>query len=267
MPEELTPAKQIQKLIWSQGDYEAIARDGMPAAVSLVEACELGGVLDVLDVAAGNGNVSIAAAAAGANVVASDLTPAMLELGRNRAAAEGHEIQWVEADAEQLPFEDARFDAALSAFGAMFAPDAERAAAELFRVVRPGGTVGMANWTPGGFVDRLSETVLDLMPPGPFEAAKPTQWGVEDVVRDRFAPFSDSIHIESRSVPFRHESVDAMRDLYMRANGPLVAAGAALGERSGELTAGIRELIVDLNVADEGAEVPADYLLVVAEAR
>jgi ribosomal protein L17 len=137
--------------MWSEGNYPAIAEVLMPVARALVDACAISAGQEVLDVAAGTGNVAVVAAEEGASVVASDLTPTLIDLGRARSAEAGLDIEWVEADAEALPFEDARFDCVTSTFGAMFAPRPEVVARELFRVVRPGNTVGMANWTPEGF--------------------------------------------------------------------------------------------------------------------
>ena len=145
---DVQPIKDIQKVMRSLGDYRELARQFEPTAVALVEACGVGPGIEVLDVAAGTGNLAVAAARRGARVVASDLTPRMVELGRERSAAEGLDIEWREADAEDLPFDDGRFDVAASSFGAQFAPRPQVAAAELFRVVSSGGTVGMANWTP-----------------------------------------------------------------------------------------------------------------------
>ena len=147
--------KQTTKAVWSLGDYRPIARLLEPAAHELVQACRIGAGQDVLDVAAGNGNCALAAARRGAWVVASDLTPALVQLGRARTQAAGLAIGWVEADAEQLPFAAGRFDCVTSVFGAMFAPRPEVVAAELFRILRSGGILGMANWTPKSFGKQL----------------------------------------------------------------------------------------------------------------
>jgi SAM-dependent methyltransferase len=151
---DVQPIKDIQKRMWSLGDYRELARQFEPTAAALVEACGVGPGMEVLEVAAGTGNLAVAAARRGARVVASDLTPRMVELGQQRSAAEGLAIEWLEADAEDLPFDAGRFDVAASTFGAMFAPRPQVAATELFRVVRSGGTVGLANWTPQGYLGR-----------------------------------------------------------------------------------------------------------------
>jgi SAM-dependent methyltransferase len=170
------PVKDIQKRMWSLGDYRELARQFEPTAAALVEACGVGPGMEVLDVAAGTGNLAVAAARRGARVVASDLTPRMVELGQQRSAAEGLDIEWREADAEDLPFEDGRFDVAASTFGAMFAPRPQVAATELFRVVRSGGTVGMANWTPQGYLGRQIDLASGYAPPPPGEISSPLAW-------------------------------------------------------------------------------------------
>ena len=142
--------KQRAARVWGLGDYTELAKLTAPASQELADACAVSAGQEVLDVAAGNGNFALAAAREGASVVASDLSPGMVELGRARSEAEGYPVEWVVADAEELPFEDARFDCAGSVFGAMFAPRPDRVASELFRVLRPGGTLGMANWIPEG---------------------------------------------------------------------------------------------------------------------
>ena len=173
---DVQPVKDIQKVMWSLGDYRELARQFEPTAVALVEACGIGPGMEVLEVAAGTGNLAVAAARRGARVVATDLTPRMVELGRERSAGEGLDIEWREADAEELPFEDGRFEVAASTFGAMFAPRPQVAAAELFRVVRSGGTVGMANMTPQGYLGRLIATAFSYgpPPPGPW----PSTWSI-----------------------------------------------------------------------------------------
>ena len=158
----------------------------MPLGPRLVEACGIGAGMSVLDVAAGTGNASIPAAERGANVTASDLTPELLEAGRGRAKSTGLELEWVEADAENLPFEDAAFDVVMSSIGAMFAPHHQDVADELARVCRPGGTIGMLNWTPEGMIGALFRTMGPFAPPPPAGAQPPPLWGGEDHVRELF---------------------------------------------------------------------------------
>ena len=262
---DVTPLKEIQKFIWSQGDYAALAREGMQAAEQLIDAAGVAAGHDVLDVAAGNGNVAIAAARRGAGVVACDLTPKMVELGLARSEAEGQTVEWVEADAEALPFADASFDRVLSCFGAMFAPRPEVATAELFRVLRPGGVVALANWTPGSFIGRAVATVSSFMPPPPEGVPAATEWGVEEVVRERLGSSAADVRVERRSVAMIHPSVDAMLEFQRRNNGPCIAASMVLGDRARELMSALREVIVELNRAKDGsAYVESDYLLVTA---
>ena len=194
--------KEGTKTLWSLGDYSHIEQLTLPASRALVDACAVSAGQEVLDVAAGTGNLALLAAAEGASVVASDLTPKLMERGRERAAAEGVDIEWVEADAEELPFEDARFDCTASVFGAMFAPRPERAARELFRVTRPGNTVGMANWTPEGFAGRMFGLFNEYLP-RPEGVPAPTDWGREDVVRERFESLAGSIEVERGLAPLR----------------------------------------------------------------
>jgi SAM-dependent methyltransferase len=220
---EVQPVKVGQKLVWSLGDYRELARQFEPTAVALVEACGVGPGMEVLDVAAGTGNLAVAAARRGARVVASDLTPRMVELGRERSVAEGLAIEWREADAEDLPFDDGRFDVAASTFGAMFAPRPQVAAAELFRVVRSGGTVGMANMTPQGYLGRLIATAFSYGPPPPSGIPSPLAWGEPEVVRERFGELAGSVKVQTRMAPTRFDSKQAAREFQERYNGPLIA--------------------------------------------
>ena len=259
--------KEGTKALWSLGDYSPIERLTAPASQALVDACAVSAGQEVLDVAAGTGNFALLAAAEGASVVASDLTPKLMERGRERADAEGCDIEWVEADAEELPFEDARFDCTASVFGAMFAPRPERVAQELFRVTRPGNTVGMANWAPDGFSGRMFGLFNEFVP-RPEGIPAPTDWGVEDVVRERFDGLAGSLEVERRTAPIEFESVDAMIT-QLENNGPQVAMKQALGpEIYNEAMRRFRDLIAEFNQADDGTvSVESEYLLVVARRR
>src|SRR3954451_13095108 len=166
---EVDDLKQRQSHVWGLGDYTVLARRFEPAATALCDACAVSAGQEVLDVGAGTGNFARACAREGASVVASDLSPGMIERGRARTEAEGLDVEWVQADVEDLPFDDASFDCAMSGFGAQFAPRPERTAAELFRVVRPGNTVGMANWLNRGFQSEMFETLDRYAPNRPAE--------------------------------------------------------------------------------------------------
>jgi SAM-dependent methyltransferase len=179
--------KARYRAMWASGDYPAMVETFLlPLGPRLVEACAIEPGMRVLDVAAGTGNASIPAARAGARVTASDLTPELLEAGRERAEAEGLELEWVEADAERLPFEDESFDVVMSSIGAMFAPRHQPVADELVRVCRPGGTIGMLNWTPDGMIGGLFRAIGPFAPPPPPGAQPPPLWGSEDHVRELF---------------------------------------------------------------------------------
>ena len=182
-----TELKARHRKMWASGDYPSMVETFLlPLGPRLVEACGIGPGMRVLDVAAGTGNASIPAAQAGADVVASDLTPELFEAGRARAQAAGVELEWVEADAENLPFEDASFDVVMSSIGAMFAPRHEAVADELVRVCRPGGTIGMLCWTPEGMIGALFKIMGPFAPPPPPGATPPPRWGSEDHVKQLF---------------------------------------------------------------------------------
>src|SRR3954453_6433341 len=180
---------------WGLGDYARIAALILPVSRALVDACAISAGQEVLDVAAGNGNLTVLAAEQGARVVASDFAPGQVELGRARTAAEGLDVEWVIADAEELPFEDDRFDCAASVFGAMFAPRPELVARELFRVVKPGGTVGMANWGPYGSQGELFEVMARYGPPLPEGVPNPREWGLEERVEERLGQYASSLQL------------------------------------------------------------------------
>jgi SAM-dependent methyltransferase len=177
--------KARHRKMWASGDYPAMVESWLlPLGPRLVEACAIGPGLRVLDVAAGTGNASLPAAAAGAEVTASDLTPELLEVGRDRAEAAGLELEWATADAEDLPFEDESFDVVMSAIGVMFAPHHQAAADELVRVCRPGGTIGLLSWTPEGMIGDLFRTMGQFNPPPPPGVQPPPLWGGEDHVQE-----------------------------------------------------------------------------------
>lgn len=260
--------KEGAKAVWGLGDYREIAKITDQVAEVIVDACAISAGQEALDVAAGTGNVAVRAAAEGARVVASDLSPALIEIGRERTAAEGLDVEWVEADAEALPFEDASFDCVTSVFGAMFAPRPEVAAAELFRVVRPGGTVGMANWTPESAIGKFFALLRDYLPP-PEGLRPPTDWGVEENVRGWFDGLAGSIEIERRRARWEFESVEALWEFNDRNAGPQVALRNALPEETyGRLRDDYLRMAAEENLVDDGrAVLEPEYLLVVARKR
>jgi SAM-dependent methyltransferase len=247
-------------------DYSLLARKLEPAAVELVAACGIGPGMRVLDVAAGNGNAALAAARAGASVIASDFAPSQVELGRARTAEEGLDVEWVEADAEQLPFDDASFDCVVSVFGAQFPPRPDRVASELFRVLRPGGTVGMANWPDHGFQAEFFAVVRRHSPPEPEEVPRSALWGEEEVVRERLGEFAESIDVEPRVLPWRFETWAEMGEVFQRG----APRGAALNEsltdeQRQQLAIDFAELINAHNTATgDSIAIDADYTQVVA---
>lgn len=252
---------------WSRGDYGAVSGLTEGAAIALVDACAISAGQEVLDVGAGDGNAAVAAATEGAAVVASDLTPALVELGRARSEREGLDIEWVVADAEELPFEDGRFDCVVSVFGAMFAPRPEVAARELFRVTRPGNTVGMANWTPESYPGALFALTSRYLPPPPGMVA-PVAWGVEETVRERFAGLAGSVEAERRVVRWSFGSPEEVLLTFEASTGPHIAAREAMGERYPEFRREGIELVERFNsAADSSVEIDCEYLLVVARRR
>jgi ubiquinone/menaquinone biosynthesis C-methylase UbiE len=251
--------------MWSLGDYTRMAELLEPYAESLAEASDLRPGLAVLDVAAGNGNFALAAARRGARVTASDLTPHMVELGRARSEATGLPATWVEGDAEDLPFPDSSFDVVASVFGAVFAPRPELVASELFRVVRPGGLVAMANYSPEGFLGRLFEMLSTISGPAPMDLPSPFLWGDEREVRRRLGRAS-SIETKTRMLRFEFESYDSWLAFWEQSNGPQVAIKTLLPpaayERILEATA---RLLAELNQSQDGRLVlDSGYIQVLA---
>jgi len=188
--------------MWSLGDYPRVAQLLEPGAQALADACTIEPGMSVLDIAAGNGNFALAAARRGAAVTATDITPKMVELGRARSASAGLSIDWSEADAEDLPFADASYDIVASVFGAMFAPQPALVAAEMFRVARPGGVVAMANYSPGGYLGRLSQLLATFSARADFDLPWPFLWGDEEEVRKRLGEHARSIEVMHRTLSF-----------------------------------------------------------------
>jgi ubiquinone/menaquinone biosynthesis C-methylase UbiE len=263
---DFSAVTNAQQQTWSAGDFAMVASLVSFVADELVEALEIVPDERVLDVACGSGNGAIAAARrAWGNTVGADFVPALLERGRERAAAERLEVEFVEADAQDLPFEDASFDVATSIFGAMFAPDQRRTAAELLRVVKPGGRIGMANWVPDGGVGRMFMTVAKHAPPPPG-VESPLLWGTEERVRELFGDGIAELRVERRPSrqPFR--SVDHYLEFFRTYFGPIKMAFERVGP-DGEkaLASDLRDFLEEANTAGERALViEPEYLQVVA---
>lgn len=236
---DLAAVKARQQETWSTGDFAVVAARIAVVAERLAEAADLRADWRVLDVATGSGNAAIAAARSGCDVVGVDYVPALLERGRQRAAAEGLEVTFLHGDAEELPFPDRAFDAVLSVYGSMFAPDQDRAAAELLRVVRPGGTVALANWTPGGFIGQLFRTVGRHVPP-PAGLRSPIEWGTESRLSELLGAGVARLDVRERVYTFRFRSAEEFVDFFRTWYGPTAKAFAALEP------AGQRELADDL---------------------
>ena len=260
--------KQRSAEAWGLGDYARIAQLILPVSRALVDACAISAGQEVLDVAAGNGNLTVIAGEEGASVVASDFSPAQVELGRERTAAEGLDVEWVIADAEELPFENDRFDCAASVFGAMFAPRPDRVARELFRVVKPGGTVGMANWGPYGSQGELFETMARYGPQLPEGVPNPREWGLEEIVRERLGPYASSLGLDRVTTHWEFDSFEHAMQTFGSA-GPSAAARAAMSEEQRrQLGAEAYEVLQRHNKASDGrVVVEPEYLQVVARKR
>lgn len=265
---DLTAITAKHRALWASGDYPAVAADLIPdLGATLVEAAGVAAGQRVLDVGAGTGNAAIPAALAGADVVASDLTPELLAVGTQLAASCGAPLQWVEADAHALPFETAEFDTVLSCVGVMFAPFHEQAAGELLRVCRPGGTIGLLSWTPEGFVGRLFATMKPFAPAPPPGASPAPLWGDEQHVRDLLGDGVRDLRAERRTASFAVESTpEAFREWWKRLYGPTIAVYRSLADdpdRTAALDAAFLAMLADTQQPDRTWT--AEYLLVVAE--
>ena len=261
---DLSAVKTRQQAAWSSGDYAVVGTTLQIVGESLCEAVDLRAGQRVLDVAAGNGNATLAAARRFADVVSTDYVGALLDRGRQRAAAERLQIAFQEADAEKLPFADASFDAVLSTFGVMFAPDQQQAANELARVCRPGGKIGLANWTPDGFIGQLFKTIGKYVPPAPG-VKSPALWGTKAHLDTLFGTKAN-VAANSKHFVFRYRSPAHKLEIFRSYYGPVLKAFAAIDESAQQaLTADITALIGKFNTASDGTVViPSEYLEVVA---
>jgi ubiquinone/menaquinone biosynthesis C-methylase UbiE len=263
-PVDLAAIKARQHGAWSSGDYALIGSTLQIVGEQLCEALDLRAGQRVLDVAAGNGNASLAAARRWCDVTATDYVPALLARARARATANGLTLAFQEADAERLPFDDARFDIVTSTFGVMFTPDQEKAAAELARVCRPSGKIGLANWTPQGFIGKIFKAIGRYLPP-PAGTQSPLLWGTQERLTELFGNRAASIQAVPRDFIFRYRSAAHFIDVFRAYYGPMVKAFAALDDGTREaLTADIENLISQFNRTKDGTMVvPGEYLEVV----
>jgi ubiquinone/menaquinone biosynthesis C-methylase UbiE len=265
---EVQALKERTRRIWDKGDYSHLSKRLEPAATALSDACAVSAGQEVLDVAAGDGNFALACAREGASVIALDLAPGMVRSGRARSEREGLEIEWVEADAEELPFADSRFDCVGSVFGAMIAPRPEQVARELFRVVRPGGTVGLTAWVPQGMFADLFAIGRRFAAPTPG-AARSEEWGDEAVVRERFAGLAARVDFERRTLTWTAPSPEALEAELGETAPTFVAAREGLSpDAFEELRRATFELIKRHNMATDGTlHIDAEYLISVARKR
>ena len=263
-PIDLDAVKARQQGAWSSGDYAVVGTTLQIVGEELCEALDLRAGQLVLDVAAGNGNASLAAARRWCNVTATDYVPALLERARERAQAERLAIEFRQADAEALPFPDATFDVVVSTFGVMFTPDQDRAAAELVRVCKHGGKIGLANWTPEGFIGQLFKTIGKHIAP-PAGIRSPGLWGTKPRIAEMFGEQAASITAEQRHFVFRYRSPAHWLETFKTYYGPLLKAFAAL-DAAGQvaLERDIMDLIATFNRALDGSVViPSEYLEIV----
>jgi SAM-dependent methyltransferase len=262
---EITEQKQQARAMWAMGDYPAIVEKIASSGTRAVEAAGITDGDEVLDVACGSGNATVPAALTGAKVVGLDITPELLDAGRTNAAQAGVQIDWVEGDAEQLPFEEGSFDAVVSVFGCMFAPDHRAAATELARVLRPGGRLAVCAWTPAGNIGDFFRTVVMHLPPPPEGFQPPILWGIEDHARELFDGTGVALEFEQAAVEFVAESAGEFLAEYEQKFPPIVTAKATLGPEGkwDALRADLERLFESQNLAEDGSyRAPGEYLVI-----
>jgi ubiquinone/menaquinone biosynthesis C-methylase UbiE len=265
---DLKALKARQHGAWSSGDYAIVGTTLQIVGEELCEALDLRSGQKVLDVAAGNGNATLAAARRWCEVVSTDYVPSLLERAKIRATAEGLPVEFKEADAEALSFGDATFDVVVSTFGVMFTPNQDKAASELLRVCKSGGKVGLANWTPDGFIGQLFKILGKYLPP-PAGAKSPALWGTTAHITAMFGPAATSIKAEPRNFMFRYRSPTHFLDIFKTYYGPMLKAFSALDEVNQRgLGNDLLALIGKMNRADDGTMVvPSEYLEIVITKR
>jgi len=265
---DLAAVKQRQHGAWSSGDYAIVGTTLQIVGEQLCEALDLRAGSKVLDVAAGNGNATLAAARRWCDVTSTDYVAALLNRGRERAAAEHLMVEFREADAEALPFADASYDVVLSTFGVMFTPDQDKAASELARVCKSGGKIGLANWTPQGFIGQLFKTIGRHVPP-PAGVKSPALWGTPGRLEEMFGSQASEIAAEPRMFVFRYRSPEHWLEVFKSYYGPMLKAFAAL-EETGQaaLRRDLMALLGEFNRADDGTVVGhSEYLETVISKR
>jgi ubiquinone/menaquinone biosynthesis C-methylase UbiE len=261
---DLAVIKARQKAAWSSGNYAVVGTTLQIVGEELCETLDLRAGSKVLDVAAGNGMASLAAARRWCDVVSTDYVASLLEQGRARALAEGLSIEFREADAEALPVDDGSFDAVTSTFGVMFTPNQDKSAAELLRVCKSGGQIGLTNWTPDGFIGRIFKTLGKYLPP-PAAAKSPLLWGTRTRLTELFGPAATWIKTEPRHFNFRYRSAQHFIEIFRTYYGPMLKAFSALETpQQNRLERDLYDLIARMNRADDDAMVvPSEYLEVV----
>jgi len=261
---DFSAIKAKQQATWASGNYAVVGSTLQIVGENLCESVAMRSGRTVLDVAAGNGNASLAAARRFCHVVSTDYVPELLQRAKQRAEANDLPIEFKTADAESLPFDDANFDYVLSTFGVMFAPDQAKCANELLRVCRPGGKIGMANWTPESFIGQLFKTIGKYVAPPPG-VQSPANWGSEDFLKQHFGQHAETIKIEKKAFCFRYLSANHWLDVFRSYYGPTLKAFNALDtEGQAKLKTEIFALIKRFNRADDGSMVvPSDYLEIV----
>ena len=265
---DLNAIKNKQQAAWSSGDYAVVGTTLQIVGEQLAEALDLRAGQKVLDIAAGNGNATLAAARRWCEVTSTDYVESLLARARQRAEAEGLKVNFQKADAEALPFADSSFDAVLSTFGGMFSPDQGRTASEMLRVCRSGGRIGIANWTPEGFIGQMFKTIGKHVPP-PAGLKSPALWGTAEWIEKAFRADASSLVAQRRNFVFRYRSAEHFLDVFRRYYGPMLKAFEALQEPGrAALSRDIIELIGRFNTSgDKTMVVPSEYLEVVVTKR